>query len=473
MRRLLACAALAGVLGGCGERAVAPPNLLMVVWDTTRADHLSPYGADIELPHLEALAARGLVFDEVRSVSSLTPVSAASFLSGELPAKTGVKGLLVNAGDPMTPGLTTLPQWLQAAGWNTAGFVSAPPMGHRYGFERGFDVFDDEVNANAEWLRRQKVGNAYQRRADATTDAALAWFEGARDGAAPFAMLVHYFDAHDPSLVPPRAFLEPRVGFALPAELDQRRHLGELFDGAEPGRGGPRAADLIELYDAEIEFMDLQLGRVLDALEAAGELDNTLVVLLADHGESLGDHDFWTHGLMWDEQLRVPLVLAGPGVERVGREPRALSLVALAPTLAELLDVGTPAGLFGRSFAPLARRAAEQGPAAVPATPIFAEAHNAPGDRTGRPTANWALVAPPHKLIMSTVNAGGDQTAAQLFDLERDPGELQDLAAERPELAGALDTLLRSYSSGSDGSALDPAALDPEARRMLEELGYL
>lgn len=446
-------------LGSCAGES-DDVNVLVVVWDTTRADHLSPYGADLDLPNLQALAARGVRFDQARSVSSLTPVSAASFLSGHLPPRTGVRSLLVNEGSAMASDVTTLAQWMQASGRATAAFVSAPPMGHRYGFERGFDVFDDDVNANADALRAAKVGNAYQRRADQTTDAALAWL-AATDEA--FGLLVHCFDAHDPSLVPPRAFLASRVDFALAQDLDSRMHLGELFDGAEPGQGGPRADDLIALYNAEIEFMDAQLGRLLDALETSGRLENTLIVLLADHGESLGQHDFWTHGLMWDEQLRVPLIMAGPGVNARGGQALPVSLLGLAPTVAELVGIAPPTGLAGDSFAALLSDASSD----VAPQPAYSEAHHAPGDRTGRPPAVFAVTIYPWKLIVQP------DAPDRLFRLDTDPGELDDLVASKPQLVANLRALLEQALLRESVGPLQADTLDAETRAMLIKLGYL
>ena len=142
--------------------------------------------------------------------------------------------------------------------------------------------------------------------------------------------------------------------------------------------------------------MDAQLGRLLDALETTGRLDNTLIVLLADHGESLGQHDFWTHGLMWDEQLRVPLIMAGPGVVARGGQALPVSLLGLAPTVAELAGVAAPAGLMGESFAALLADATSD----VAPQPAFSEAHHALGDRTGRPPAVFAVTIHPWKLIV-------------------------------------------------------------------------
>lgn len=477
----LALVALVLAAPSCHDAAPARgPNLLFVVFDTTRPDHLSAYGYEKPTtPRLEALAARGARFDRVRSASTLTPVSAASFFTGQLPPKTGIRSLFMFSKNGLSPDVTPLAELLTQSGRRTAAFVSAPPMGHRYGFDRGFEVFDDDVKEHAEALRAQKIGNAYQRRADATTDRALAWLKKHKteQAAEPFGLVVHYFDAHDPSLVPPRAFLEPRVSFDLPADLDQIGHLAGLFDGAEPGQGGPRAADLIELYDAEIEYMDSQLGRLLDTLEAQGTLDDTLIVVLADHGESLGQHDFWTHGLMWDEQLHVPLILAGPDPNTFSDLPAVpkgatfddpVSLVDLVPSLIDLLDLHRPPGLHGRSFTPLFN----------PDTaheylwrPALSEVHNSPADKTGRPPALFAVTSWPWKLIVQPGHPD------KLFNLETDPTELTDLAQSSGETHAttirALATMLGAAGLVEGGSVPNLEDLDPDERAMLEKLGYL
>jgi len=467
-RALCGLVVLVGFLGCGRERRPSSPNLLVVVFDTTRADHLSAYGyqrpgalAQPTSPNVAALAARGVRFVAARSVSSLTPVSAASFLTGELPTKTNVRSLFQFSRSPLAAGVTTLAERLADSGRRTAGFVSAPPMGRRYGFERGFDVFDDDVKAHAEVLRAERVGNAYQRRSDVTTDRALEWLDTLGDE--PFGLFVHYFDAHDPSLVPPRAFLEPRVTFELPVDLDQRGHLAELFEGAVPGQGGPRAADLIELYDAEIEYMDVQFGRLCAKLAAQDRLENTLVVLLADHGESLGQHDFWTHGLMWDEELRVPLILAGPGVPVGQSVGELVSLADLVPSLADLLGFEAQVDVYGHSFASLLRAESEP----FERRPALSEVHNSPADKTGRPEASFAVTALPWKLI---VEPGRDP---RLFDLGVDPGELHDLWTTEHPAARALGAALLAagLTDGTQVPGLDE--LEATERAMLEKLGYL
>ncbi len=469
------CSVFGALVLSCGSsqgdaKLSTQPNLLFVVFDTTRADHLTPYGYERETaPHVAALAKRGAVFEAARSVSTLTPVSAASFLTGMQPLSTGVRSLFLFRQQALNQGVTTLAERLRESGYATGAFVSAAPMGARYGLDRGFDVYDDDVKEGAKKLQKIKVGNAYQRRADKTTDAALAWLGSLDQDKDPFALLVHYFDAHDPARVPPLEFLKSRVTFELPADLDERGHLAELFDGAEPGRGGARQSDLIELYDAELEYMDQQLGRILDELRASHELENTLIVFLADHGESLGEHDFWTHGLLWDEQLHVPLILAGPGVPKGISVPQTVSLVDLVPTLTVrggLMGMTLREGeqLDGHSFGALLSLAGQG--EAFEQRPVVSEVHNSPEDRTGRPAALFAVTAMPWKLI---VEPGA---RAQLFHLGEDPGELVDLYTEAHPAGRALAAVL--LASGCTEAADLPSLEDltEEERTMLGDLGY-
>lgn len=456
---------------GGGAKSMDRPNVLFVVFDTTRADHLSSYGYEkLTSPRVDGLAKSGARFESARSASTLTPVSASTFLTGLQPPRTGVRSLFLFSQQSLNQGVVTLAERLRGNGYDTAAFVSAAPMGARYGLDRGFDVYNDDVKAEAKRLQKLKVGNAYQRRADTTTDLTLSWLDGHFDGGdGPFGLMVHYFDAHDAAMIPPRAFLASRVSFELPANLDQVGHLHNLFDGAEHGHGGPRKADLIELYDAEIEYMDTQLGRILDDLEQRNELDNTLVVFLADHGESLGQHDFWTHGFLWDEQLRVPLILSGPGVEAGTVVPEPVSLVDLVPSLVArggLLQMSLADGeqLDGRSFAGLVTPGF-RGDAFVQ-RPVVSEVHNSKEDRTGRPEALFAVTALPWKLIVEP-----GQTP-KLFHLGDDPGELADLYSEDHPMVRALGAVLAASGSLESANLPSLADLTDEERSMLQGLGY-
>jgi arylsulfatase A-like enzyme len=446
-RAALALCTAAGLVA-CGSDTT--PNLLLVVFDTTRADHLTPYGSRRDTsPEVARLAERGLLCTSAWSQSSLTPVSAGSFLTGTLPHEHGVRSLFATRFSMMSEDVRTLPEILQEAGWATASFVSAPPMDARYGFHRGFDHWDHDTTLGAQERKARGMGNAFQRRGDRTTDRALEWLR-ANEGE-PFALLLHMFDAHDATLVPPREFLQRHVSFPLPGNLDEQGHL----------LGVKARARRIELYDAEIRFMDDQFGRVLAQLEEDGRLDDTIVVFIADHGESLGQHDWWTHGLLWGEQLRVPLVLAGPGVPEGAVLDARVRLVDLVPTLLELLDLPLEGELAGESILPLL-----DDPGAED-RPVYAEVHHAEGDKMGREPEMYTLTLGRWKYIH--VPASGKH---QLYDVEADPRELEDVIAEHPDVAAELEGLLVALGAVTGGGA-SLEGIDPERLEAMRALGYL
>lgn len=445
---------LTGVAAACAPGPSTPgdsPNLLFVIFDTTRADHLSTYGYPVETsPNVDALAAGGLQFDAAWAQASLTPISAATMFTGTLPYRHGIRSLFMVGRQSLSPETPTLAELLTASGWNTGGFVSAAPMSKRYQLDRGFEVYDDEMGADADERKRRSIGNAYQRRSDLTTDAALDWLDEALNAPQPFALLVHYFDSHDATLVPPRAFLEQRVSFPLPENLDETSDLRNV-------RADKRR---IELYDAEIAFMDQQFGRLLQALEDADADDETVVVFVADHGESLGAHDYWTHGLLYADQLRVPWILRGPGVPSGERSEQPVALVDLLPTLRDLLGFELPDGMQ------------LDGASALTADPdvatreFYAEVHHAPNNNLGADSAMYSLTRGPWKYIHRP-DAGNHE----LYDHATDPGELVNLYTPEHAIARALQASLLQRGAVR-GTEPGDAALDPKLQAMLEDLGY-
>ncbi len=455
-RRIVAALALAALAlqGACREEPVRPPNLLLVVLDTTRADRIGCYGAGPgATPAIDALAARGTRFANAYAQSSLTPVSAASFLTGAWPFRTGIRSLFVVSEGELSGDVTSVFEDLRAAGRATGGFVSARPMGAHYGLDRGFDVYEDEIQdaPGAGTVRR-----AVQRRAEETTELALAWLDEHAGG--PFAALVHYFDAHDVALLPPAPFLAEHVSFELPAGLGREptvEQVRELWRTPERRR---------EVYAAEVTYMDDQVRRLLERLEVHGALENTIVCVIADHGESLGEHGFWDHGMLWEEQLRVPLLLAGPGVPAGAVVDARVRLVDLAPTLAELLGLdATGARRDGVSALDLARGAAPT----VEPRPLYAEVRHAEGDRLDRPPALHAVTLGEWKLVTGPGGAG-----ARVYDLDADPGELRMLDPARDDRAARHLALLEAWGAWTDGAArLEGVPAD--VLDDLRELGYL
>ena len=443
-----ACTLLVGC-GGAGEPA--PRSLLLVMLDTTRADHLSCYGYERETtPVIDALADSGLRFDAAYAQSSLTPVSTGSLLTGTHPYRHGVRSLFTVEGNGLDEALVCLPELFLERGYRTAGFVSAAPMGAKHGFAQGFEVYSDDIKqgVSSQLLRRRR--NLYQRRGDIATDEAIAWLDEVEDE--PFFLLLHMFDAHDPSLVPPRAFLEEHSSLALPPALDEVQHL--------PGLSDPEKLDL---YDAELRYMDEQVGRLLAKLDETGAREETVVVVLADHGEGLGQHDFWTHGLLWGEQLRVPLVIAGPGLPRASVISERARVVDLLPTLAELFDLRLGDSLLdGRSLMPLVRGVAEPQP-----RELYAEVHHAAEDNLERDAEMYTLTVGPWKYIHRPV---GERH--ELYRLDTDPLELENIYTPDDVMARFLHARLGELGAISGtGASLD--GLSEADLEALRQMGYL
>jgi len=321
-------------VAGCGVREEAPrPDVVLVIVDTLRADHMSAYGYERETtPRIDAWFADGRRFERMYATTSFTPSSVASALTGRYPQHHGVRTML----QPIDEGIRTLPGALQEAGYETAGFVSNVNLQDRWvGLGKDFDHYDDTLP------QRELFRSMAERTAEATTDAALEWL-AARENDAPLFLMVHYIDPHGPYAPPEPKVREFSHDDPVPVSLQkvpEYQRYPDLTDGAE----------YIDLYDEEIAYADHHIGRLLD--EVAARERETVYVLTADHGETLMDNPGWfQHGHhVYEELMRVPLLIRGPGIESAIVEA-PVSLVDIAPTLRDLLDVPMRADLDGVSL---------------------------------------------------------------------------------------------------------------------------
>jgi len=416
--RAVLLVALVPVACGTGPRPAAAngASVLLVTIDTLRADRLGCYGHHAaDTPTLDALARRGVRFATAVSHVPLTGPSHASILTGRTPLGHGFRD---NGGFTLPGDIATAPALFQAAGYRTAAFVSGFPLDRRFGMNRGFELYDDHLPRGNDRRRTPYV----ERFANATTDAALRWLEGAARPERPFFAWIHYYDPHAP--------YEP------PGEL------------AERFRASP--------YDGEIAFVDRQLARVLGALEAQGALESTLVVVLADHGESLGEHGEGTHGLfVYDATLRIPFLVAGPGVPAGRVSGTVARAIDTLPTILDL--VGRPAlpEIEGRSLRPaLEGREMEDAPA-------YAESLY--GEREYGWAPLFALRTARHKLIQAP--------RPELYDLEADARETTNRLAQDAGVATRLQAELQAALARPVRSAT--AEVDPETAERLAALGYL
>jgi len=376
---------MAAGCGGDGRKPAKRPNVLLVSLDTVRADHLSAYGyGRATSPHIDALAAQGVLFDDATSTTSWTLPAHLSLLTGlEISAhgvcddrlwqQPGVEGAPFEV--PFRG--TFLPELLSAAGYATAGFYTWKYLEPRFGFGPGFDVYERlglSVYSHPEWSKRfealRAAGAEEELRAwmaespelfddqrptaGEAVDAALAWLAG-RNPEQPFFLFLHLFDAHDDYVPPPpfdRRFTDP--AYAGPIN---GRHVTSPDSPVRADMAAADLAQLIALYDGELAWVDSQVGRVLDRLGELGLRDDTLVVLTSDHGEEFFEHGGKTHrGQLYQESVHVPLVLAWPAGLPAGRRVEGpVGIVDVLPTVCALAGVSPPRALSGRDLSGLAR----------------------------------------------------------------------------------------------------------------------
>lgn len=391
--------------------ALSGSNLLLITIDTLRADRVGAYGGGSLTPAIDRLAAGGVRFAEARAHAPMTLPAHTSILTGLLPATHGVH---TNGSTILSPGTPTLATMLHDHGYQAAAFVGAFVLDSRFGLRRGFDVYDDRVGDPDRGARFTYA----ERTADRVTTLTGDWITARGASHAPWFVWMHLFDPHAPYQAPIH-------------------------------RGGSG-------YDDEVAYADQQLGRLFDRLRAAGELDRTLVVLLADHGESLGEHGEMTHGLFaYDATLRIPLIIAGPGVQaQVAAAPA--SQIDLVPTILELLGISLPYALDGHTLLPAIR--GEGGSSA----PLYIEALDA------NVTRNWApltgIVVNGWKYI--------DLPEAELYDLAHDPGEQHNVIAAGGTRVAAMQAQLAALRSNANDQPPPQALIDPDAAMRLRSLGY-
>jgi arylsulfatase A-like enzyme len=455
-RENAAAACLLSALLGCVIGNPGPAfNVVVIVLDTTRADHLGLYGASRAItPRLDELAAESAVFDLAIAQASVTPVSCASLLTGLWPYRHGLRVLHGTSKNRLPPAAVTLAEVWKQAGGRSAAFVSAFPASGAFGLAQGFDVFDAEFGIeNAPHISKRGVVTTgmSQRRADVTTDAALDWLERAeRDRA--FLLWLHYFDPHDTYLTPPREFV-----------------------ARFPPASSSGADALRALYAAEIAFVDSQIGRVIDALRSGGLWDSTVVVVTADHGEGLGDHDWWTHGVLYQEQIRVPLMLRVPGLGAGLRVPSLVRSIDVMPSVLEAAAVERShwPEMDGESLMGVLRSGRTAGPRIAYSDSVAIGSYPRPDvadayDR--KPDRLYALIDGSYKLIYHQ----REPRRSEAYDLAADPREERNLwPVQSPEIAllrARLRRLGAFYAPAVPGTA--PPA-DPERVRKLEALGYV
>ena len=406
---------LAAVGGWRYARASAPVSgpIILISIDTLRADHLPAYGyKKVRTPAIDALAADGVVFERAYSHAPQTLPAHASILSGQLPFETGVRD---NVGFIVKSGVRMLPQMLHDRGFTTGGVVSAYVLRSETGIAQGFDFFDGEMAAGSP---ETSIGQVQ------------------RDGAESEAIAEHWLETIGTS----RAFLflhlyEPHKPYAPPAQF----------------------AEYLP-YDGEIAYADELVGRLVRYLKTHQLYDRSTVILLADHGEGLGDHGEQEHGLfVYDEAIHVPLVIKQEGNAGAGRRVADLvQHIDLVPTILDLVKAPGSGSFRGRSLKPVL-----EGTGGLPAPTVYSEALYA------RYHFGWseltALTDERYRYIKAPTE--------ELYDLHADAAERTNIADQRPQAREALRHALDRVAAGA--KIQPPSDIPADARERLQALGYV
>jgi arylsulfatase A-like enzyme/Flp pilus assembly protein TadD len=396
--------------GGAGD--LAGCNLLLVTLDTTRADYLGCYGGQVHTPTLDGLARRGVLFSQAITPAPITLPAHASLLTGLYPHHHGAR---TNAFYRLDDRPDTLAGALKKAGYTTGAVISAFVLDSRFGLDRDFDNYNDDLSDATPHPEQLEP----ERKADRTTDHAIAWLR--ENSAHPFFLWVHYYDPHAPFDPPP-----------------------------------PYAQQYAQNpYGGEIAFMDAEFGRLLQTLQQLGLTDKTLIVAAADHGESLGEHGEGAHGyLLYDATVHVPLIMAcgqrlGGGVH----VPGLVSLTDVMPTALSLLGVPAPP-TDGRDLTTF-----------EPAGPVYCESLYSLVEQGW--AALFAVFDGQKKYIFTP--------HPQLFDLAADPHENRNLLASQPEIAARMLNQVSEFYGDEltrPGAPEATETLDALDVAKLQSLGY-
>jgi arylsulfatase A-like enzyme/Flp pilus assembly protein TadD len=412
-----------------------PQRVVLITIDTLRADYVGSYGSkSSRTPTLDRLAADGVRFATAISPTPMTMPSHTSLMTGLDPTHHGVHS---NAKFRLDDEIPTLAEQFKAHGFSTAAFLSSVVLDRRYGLARGFDVYDDRMGFRHNI--RGATGGYAERTADQVVDATLQWLESAPNR---FFLWVHFYDPHG-SYNPPRGFRsKQQATTATPEEVGVLEYAKQAFP---------------PLYAGEIYFADTELGRLFRMLNRKFSDDRTLFVVTSDHGESLGEHGELTHTLtVYDATQKVPLLMKGPGVPGGRVVDAQVRLVDVAPTILALSGLPAIERTTGEDLRPWIRGERADGLEAYVET---LETNLAYG---------WSPV-----LGVRTEEYKYLRTARpELYALDTDPHELNDLAASQPAKLKAMDAALEAHLAGAL-PVVPNAVAPPQEIALLESLGYV
>lgn len=441
------------LLAGCSGSSEFRPNIIIVTFDTTRADHMSCYGYSKQTtPQVDALAADGLTFEKAYAVTSWTLPSHASIFTGKLPSAHGARyaadgaiNLVMDGGikgndswsayraDPLAQGEITLAEILSGSGYATGGVVGGPWLKRIFGLAKGFQSYDDK-----NFVVDEAGSELNGRSAEDVTRAAIEFIDSHAEE--PFFLFVNYYDPHSP--------------YTLRDE-----YLREFWSGPAPA--SETRESVLALYDSEIRYTDEHFGRLIGHLRDKGLYEEAWIIVTADHGELMGENQLRGHGNSLSQpEIQIPLIVKEPGPERPkGRSSTMVQQTDIMPTILDRLGLERPRGMQGNSLESNDH-------------PIVAEVYPLPfmtRDMHWRQVGDWkTLVDDQYKYVH------GSEGRHLLFDLERDPYESKNIIEKHPEVASRMKDLMQKYfaSLPAPGEVGQVGELDAQTIRELQEFGY-
>jgi choline-sulfatase len=394
------------------------PPVILISIDTLRPDHLGCYSSRrLRTPNIDAFAQGGSLFTQVSSQVPLTFPSHVSLITSTYPYSNGIR----DNSQVLSPNTVTLATTLKARGYRTAAFVGGFVLDRRFGLDQGFDLYDSPFDLN----HRDGIDPSDLKRfGEDVTNSAEQWLENNSD--TPFLLFIHLYDLHTP--------------YKLPATARQHSENG---------------------YNSELSYIDETLGKFSAFLRRKGIWERALIVFLSDHGESLGEHGESTHGyFIYQSTLRVPLIIhwpigSGPLPSRIN-EPA--SLLDVAPTILEFLNIPIPSQFQGRSLLDLFDSEKRKDPREVYGESLYAHDHYGCVPLLSLRRGRYKYIEAPRP---------------ELYDIDQDPTEIKNIYNSHKTLALSLQDQLQSLSPGSGHSPAHKDSLSPEVAERLRALGYL
>ena len=422
------------ILAGSSLASFAKPvNIILITLDTTRADRMGFLGSKRGLtPNLDFLAGQAAVFARAYSQVPLTTPSHATILTGTYPQFNHVSDL----GSPLAKDLPYLPDILRQHGYRTAAFVGSqvldPKSAAAPGFDRGFETYDAPFHIRGPGEDRY---HSVERRGMTVVDSALGWLNQHPQG--PFFLWLHFYDPHDP------------------------------YDPPPPFKAQYSASP----YDGEIAYVDSAIGKLLTTLRSRGLYDQTLIVVVADHGEAFGEHGEWSHGLfLYDETIHVPLVIKLPATGSIHSLIEArVGLIDIAPTLLQKVGIVAPAAMQGTSLLGLMKPTSS------------GDANPAKSDAGAQDRPEYAETDYPYRAFgwssLRAWRAGKylyiDAPRRELYDQAQDPEAAHNLAQSSPSVADTMAAQLQDLRRKTGRAGQSEVAITPRQAEQLQALGYV